>query len=164
MSWCPYVYVDDDHALARGWVQGFPRKLGVVHRTRTFGVPNHAAPRLAPGGRFAATVSAAGHRLADALVTLREPVADPRTLMARPTVNLRHFPSLAAAEQDKPAVHELVMAVFDDLAVTDAWTGSGEPDFPVVPGEEVHDLAPVRTGAGFRFELSYTVTDLKPLE
>jgi hypothetical protein len=34
---------------------------------------------------------------------------------------------------------------------------------PEVPGEELHDLAPVRTGAGYRYELSYTVTDLRTL-
>lgn len=34
---------------------------------------------------------------------------------------------------------------------------------PQVPGEELHGLAPVRTGAGFRYELAYTVTDLRTL-
>jgi hypothetical protein len=75
----------------------------------------------------------------------------------------RHFPSLAAGQQDKPAVHELVMAVFDDETITNAWTGTNPLDFPAVPGEELHDLAPVRTGAGFRYELSYTVTGLRTL-
>ncbi|MEU6197063.1 acetoacetate decarboxylase family protein [Streptomyces sp. NPDC047061] len=163
VSWCPYIYVDNDHALARGWIQGFPKKIGSVHQTRTFTVPNQAAPALGPGGRFAATVSTAGYRLANLLVTLTEPVADPRALAGRPTVNLRHFPQLAAEHQDKPAVHELVMALFDDPRVAHAWTGTSELEFPDVPGEELYDLAPVRTGAGFRFELSYTVTDLRTL-
>ena len=58
----------------------------------------------------------------------------------------------------------LVMALFDEETVTDAWTGTSELDFPEVPGEELHDLAPVRNGAGFRFELAYTVTDLRTLQ
>lgn len=33
VSWCPYIYVDNDLALARGWVQGFPKKLGAVAQT-----------------------------------------------------------------------------------------------------------------------------------
>jgi hypothetical protein len=107
VSWCPYIYVDNDHAMARGWIQGFPKKLG-------------------------ASASTAGYRL-------------------------------AAGEQDNPAVHELVMAVFDDATITDAWTGTSELEFPEAPGEELHDLAPVRTGAGYRYELSYTVTDLRTL-
>jgi acetoacetate decarboxylase len=114
VAWCPYIYVDNDHALARGWIQGFPKKLGTVAQTQTFTVATQAAPALGPGGRLAATVSAAGYRLANALITLQALVPDPRTLAGRPTVNLRHFPRLAAGQQDKPSVHELVMALFDD--------------------------------------------------
>ena len=77
VSWCPYIYVDNDHAMARGWIRGFPKKLGTVAQTRSFAGPNQAAPE--------------------------------------------------------------------------------------VPGEELPDLAPVRTGAGYRYELSYTVTDLRTL-
>jgi len=163
VAWCPYIYVDNDHAMARGWVQGFPKKLGAVAQTRAFAGASHAAPPVGPGGKFAASASTAGYRLANTLITLREPMADTSALAARPTVNLRHFPSLAADQQDKPAVHELVMALFGEQTVTNAWTGTSELEFPPVPGEELHDLAPVRTGAGFHFELAYTVTDLRTL-
>jgi Acetoacetate decarboxylase (ADC) len=142
---------------------GFPEKLGTVAQTRAFTGQNQAAPVLGPGGRFAATAATAGYRLANALVTLQAPVPDTSALAARPTVNLRHFPSLAAGQQDQPAAHELVMAVFDDQTITDAWAGTSQLDFPAAPGEELRDLAPVRTSAGFRFELSYTVTDLRTL-
>ena len=164
VAWCPYIYVDNDHAMARGWIQGFPKKLGTVAQTRKFSGPNQAAPVLGAGGRFGATTSAAGYRLANALVTLQAPLTDTSALAGRPTVNLRHFPRLAAGEQDKPAVHELVMAVFDDPVISDAWTGTSELDFPEASGEELHDLAPARTGAGYWCELSYTVTDLRTLQ
>ena len=42
VAWCPYIYVDNDHALARGWVQGFPKKLGAVSQTRAFSGPTSA--------------------------------------------------------------------------------------------------------------------------
>jgi acetoacetate decarboxylase len=60
VSWCPYIYVDNDHAMARGWIQGFPKKLGTVTQTRAFAVVNQAAPAFEPGRRFAATASTAG--------------------------------------------------------------------------------------------------------
>ena len=164
VAWCPYIYVDNDHALARGWIQGFPKKIGIVSQTRAFTGPSQAAPALAADAKFAAVAVTAGYRIANAQVTLQAPVSDTSTLGGRPTVNLRHFPRLAAGEQDKPAVHELVMALFDEETVTGAWAGTSELDFPEVPGEELHDLAPVRTGAGFRFELAYTVTDLRTLQ
>ena len=60
-------------------------------------------------------------------------------------------------------MHELVMAIYDNQTITDAWAGTGELDFPEAPGEELHALTPVRTGAGFSFTLSYSVTDLRTL-
>ena len=164
VSWCPYIYVDNDLALARGWVQGFPKKLGAVHQTRVFAAPGNASPTLAPGSRFGASMSAAGHTLAEATVTLGQPADDPAALFTRPTVNLRHFPSLAAGEYGKPAVHELVMAEFDDRRLADVWTGTGDIRLFAARGEELADLAPVRTGAGFRASMSYSVTDVRRLD
>jgi acetoacetate decarboxylase len=87
-----------------------------------------------------------------------------RGVLDRPAAAAATFPRLAAGQQDNPAVHELVMALFDDQTITNAWTGSSKLEFPEVPGEELHDPAPVRAGAGFRFELAYTVTDLRTLK
>ncbi|WP_089105401.1 acetoacetate decarboxylase family protein [Streptomyces hyaluromycini] len=162
VSWCPYIYVDNDLAMARGWVQGFPKKLGSVHQTRVFASPGKASPSLAAGGRFGASLSAAGHTLAEARVTLEQPASDPAALF-RPTVNLRHFPTLAVGQYDKPAVHELVMAEFSDQALADVWVGSGDISLFPARGEELADLAPVRTGTGFRASMSYTVTAVRLL-
>ncbi|MFK0282736.1 acetoacetate decarboxylase family protein [Streptomyces sp. NPDC090499] len=162
VSWCPYIYVDNDLAMARGWVQGFPKKLGSVHQTRVFASPGKASPSLAAGGRFGASLSAAGHTLAEARVTLERPASDPAALF-RPTVNLRHFPTLTAGQYDKPAVHELVMAEFRDQQLADVWTGAGDISLFPARGEELADLAPVRTGTGFRASMSYTVTDVRRL-
>lgn len=163
VAWCPYIYVDNDAAMARGWVQGFPKKLGTVHQTRAFAAGGPASPALGPGARFAATASTAGQRLATAQITLAQPVPDPSALLGRPTVNLRHFPRLDAGHHGRPAVHELVMAVFQNLRVADAWAGSGQLTLPEAHGEELSDLAPLRTGLGFRASLAYTVNDLRIL-
>ena len=47
-SRCVYIWVDADFALARGLVQGYPKKLGSIHQTRPhpFG---RAAPRIGAG-------------------------------------------------------------------------------------------------------------------
>jgi hypothetical protein len=162
VAWCPYIYVDNDHAMARGWIQGFPKKLGAVDQTRLFDVPSPATPSLQPGARFAASVSAGGHRLGNATVTLQAP-ATRLDALGRPTVNLRHFPQLGGGQWDRPAVHELVMAVFDNQILTNIWTGDATLDFPEAQGEELAALDPVRVGAGYRFNLGYSVTDLRTL-
>jgi len=108
-------------------------------------------------------MSASGHTLAEARVTLEQPAPDPAALFSRPTVNLRHFPRLAVGSYDKPAVHELVMAEFDDRRLADVWVGAGDISLFAARGEELADLAPVRVGAGFRASMSYTVTGVRDL-
>ena len=164
VAFCPFIYVDNDAALARGWTQGFPKRIGSVFQTRSFAAPSAAAAPLARGSRFAASLSAHGVRLADARITLESPESDVTKIFNRPTVNLRYFPRLAADEQDKPAVNELVLSLTDNLQIVDMWTGSAEMSLPEVAGEEMHMLAPRRIGRGFRCSMSYSVTDLKTLE
>ncbi len=164
VMWCPYIYVDNDAALARGWTQGFPKKMGSIFQTRSFVASGPAAVPIAPGSRFGASLSAHGQRLAEACVTLREPVEDGLSLLTRPTVLLRYFPSLVAGRQDKPAVDELAMSVTDNLTVAGAWIGTGELNFPETNGEELHALAPRRIESGFRYSLSYSTSDLKVLD
>jgi Acetoacetate decarboxylase (ADC) len=77
---------------------------------------------------------------------------------------MRYFPRLAAGYQDKPAVNELAMSITDNLTVAQAWVGEAELTLPEAHGEELHALAPNRMESGFRYSLSYSVTDLKILE
>jgi len=97
-------------------------------------------------------------------VTLHKPVENGLSFLGRPTVLLRYFPRLAAGYQDKPAVNELAMSIIDNLTVTGAWIGKGELNFTEANGEELHALAPNRIESGFRYSLSYSVSDLKILE
>ena len=161
--WCPYIYADNDAALARGWTQGFPKKIGSVFQTRSFAVKSPAAAPVAAGSRFGASLSAHGHRLAEACITLCRPIDDRLPFLGRPTVLLHYFPSLAAGHQDKPAVNELAMSVTDNVVVAGAWIGEGELNLPEASGEELHALAPDRIECGFRCSLSYSVSDLKIL-
>jgi acetoacetate decarboxylase len=164
VSYCPYIFVDNDAALARGWTQGYPKRLGQVYQTRYHAATGKAGPALAPGAKFAGSLTASGQRLAEALVTLKEPVADVSRLQERPIVNLLHYPRLAARQQDKPAIHELVENVPHDVKVEQAWIGEGSLTLPVCRGEELSDLAPVRYGNGIRASMAYIVDDLKTLK
>jgi hypothetical protein len=158
---CPYIWVDRDFALARGWVQGFPKKLGSIHMTRNFPLRSNAAPDLAAGARFAGTLAAGDRRLASGAVTLEGESAEGPTHNDPPLVNVRHFPRLAAGRHDEPAVHELVRARSRDRASSPIWEGTSELELYPAPNEELAALAPVRTGKGFRFTFAYTVDDLE---
>jgi acetoacetate decarboxylase len=158
---CPYIWVDRDFALARGWVQGFPKKLGSIHMTRHFPLAGRAAPALAPGGRFAGTLAAGDRRLAFGAVTLEREAAEGPTHNDPPLVNVRHFTRLETGRHDDPAVHELVRARSRDRSISPIWEGSAELELYPAPNEELAALAPVRIGSGFRFTFAYTVDDLE---
>jgi acetoacetate decarboxylase len=163
VNYCPFIFVDNDAAMARGWAQGFPKKLASVFQTRSFSAPSPAAAPLANGSRFGASVTAHGERIATARIQLEAPVKDPTAIFNRPTVMRRYFPQLAAAGQKKPPVDELTMSLTDNLAIVDVWAGSAELRIPQVAGEEVHLIAPVRVGRGYRLGMAYSVTDLRIL-
>ncbi len=164
VNYCPYIFVDNDAALARGWAQGFPKKLGSIYQTRSFSAPSLAAAPLAKGSRFGASVAAHGERLATARIQLEEKVANPTTVFNRPTTMRRYFPQLTAGHHEKPAVDELTLSVTDDLAIVDVWAGSAELQIPEVAGEDMHFIAPRRIGRGYRLGMAYSVTDLRILK
>ena len=158
---CAFIWVDQDFALARGWIQGFPKKLGEVWMTRAYALECRAAPGINSGSRFGATCSARGRQISRARVTLEGPSAQGSLHTAPPIVNVRHFPRLAAGHHDDPAVHELVKARSRDRAVSEIWEGSAELELFDAPGEEHTLLAPVSVERGYRFTFAYTVDDLQ---
>jgi acetoacetate decarboxylase len=160
---CPYIWVDQDFALARGWIQGFPKKLGSIWMTRTFGLACLADPGVRAGATFAGTLAAADRRLAEGSVTLETISANGPTHNGPRLVNVRHFPRLDAGRHDAPAVHELVGARSRDREISPIWEGSATLELHDAPGEEHAALAPVRIGRGFRFSFAYTVDDLETL-
>jgi hypothetical protein len=158
---CPFIWVDQDFAMARGWIQGFPKKQGEVWMTRTYALQCRAAPGLQRGSRFGATCSARGRAISRAVVMLEGVSEIGSVHTAPPIVNVRHFPRLAAGQHDDPAVHELVRARSRDRSVSEMWEGRAELELFDAPGEEHTLLAPVQVGKGFRFTFAYTVDDLE---
>ncbi len=164
VAYCPYIWVDRDFALARGWIQGFPKKLGSVWITRSFGLETAADPGVREGSRYGATCAANDRRLAEATVTLNAPSDTGPTHNDPPIVNVRHFPRLASGRHDEPAVHELVRSKGFDRTASEIWEGEAALELFGAPNEEHTALAPVRIGKGFRFTVGYSVDDLETLE
>jgi hypothetical protein len=160
IAWCPYCYVDNDAALMRGWIQGYPRRLGTIHQTRTFATASMASAPLVHDGRFSAGMSAHGRLPVRAHITLREKAECLVGLLDRRIVGRRYFPRLSAGLHDKPAADKLVRCVADHVLITNIWMGEGELDFPEAYGEELEVLGPLKVGRGYRFSFSYSVTDI----
>jgi acetoacetate decarboxylase len=136
-SRCAYIWVDADFALVRGLHQGYPKKLGSIHQTRphSFG---QAAPRIAPGGRFAGTLAAADRRLAQATVTLREESPNNGFVNAHPMAHHRWMPSIEKGAAD--SLDELVQSGSASFEGGQAWRGDASVELFESPTEELSRL------------------------
>jgi acetoacetate decarboxylase len=153
VSRCVYIWVDKDFAMLRGWIQGFPKKLGSIHLTRLFAA-GKATPRLEPGARFGATCSANDRQVARAVVTLTGVSGTGPEVNDPPMHNTRHFP---AASGPEPSVFELVRAGGRDRDGTEVWEGDAELELHEGTIEDLGALAPREVRKGFRFSFGYTV-------
>ncbi|MFE6049844.1 acetoacetate decarboxylase family protein [Kitasatospora sp. NPDC056446] len=135
-SRCVYIWVDKDFALARGLHQGYPKKLGSIHQTRPH--PYGPAPRIEAGAVFGATLAAADRRLAQAVVTLREPSGTNGFVNGHPMAHHRLLPSI---EKDGGlALDELVESGASWSEAGQAWRGDADLELFEAPTEELARL------------------------
>ena len=154
VTYCPYIFVDQDISLMRGLIQGWPKQFASIYVTRSYGVRHRASPTLELGGRFGATVAVKDRRLVEASVTLEEEHAGPAH---GPALTLRYFPSLEQGPDSRPSVHELVRTPWHDFVRADVWKGQATLIFHPSPRHELDALQPERLGAGYRFVMGLTV-------
>jgi acetoacetate decarboxylase len=135
-SRCVYIWVDKDFAIARGLHQGYPKKLGSIHLTRAH--PYGPAPRIEAGAAFGATLAAADRRLAEAVVTLREPVSHHGFVNAHPMAHHRRLPSIEPGQG--MALDELVSSGVASFEGSTAWAGDATLGLFESPTEELAEL------------------------
>ncbi|MEH1128884.1 acetoacetate decarboxylase family protein [Micromonospora sp. CPCC 206061] len=131
-----YIWVDKDFAIARGIHQGYPKKLGSIHLTRPH--PYGPAPRIEAGARFGATLAAADRRLAEAVVTLREPAGSNGFVNAHPMAHHRWLPSIEPGKG--LALDELVSSGAASFEGGTPWAADAELRLLDAPTEELADL------------------------
>ncbi|MEU7582658.1 acetoacetate decarboxylase family protein [Streptomyces sp. NPDC041068] len=134
-SRCVYIWVDKDFAIARGNHQGYPKKLGSIHLTRPH--PFGPAPRVEAGAAFGATLAAADHRLAQAVVTLRAPSETNGFVNAHPMAHHRQLPSI---DGKGLALDELIESGAAAFEGGQAWRGDADLDLFEAPTEELAAL------------------------
>ncbi|HEU4320148.1 MAG TPA: acetoacetate decarboxylase family protein [Acidimicrobiia bacterium] len=145
-SRCPFIWVDKDFALVRGYHQGYPKKLGHIWMTRPITV-GRAGPRLEAGGTFGATVSAAGRLIAQATLQLTAPAEAPGFVNGHPMLHNRVWPAI---ESDGSAsMDELVTMRGYDGEIADVWAGEASLELFESPSEEISLLRPIEMIAGY---------------
>jgi acetoacetate decarboxylase len=152
-SRCLFIWVDKDFSMMRGWIQGFPKKLGAIHMTRVFPV-GRATPRIEPGARFGATCTAGSREIARAIVTLRNVSETGPTVNDPPMHNTRLFPAYKGIVPD---VFELVRAGGRDRSISEIWEGDAELTLGSHTIEQLDRIQPIDIIRGYRFSFGYTV-------
>ena len=145
-SRCVFIWVDKDFALVRGYHQGYPKKLGDIWMTRPIHV-GRAGPRLEVGGEFGATLSASGHRLATARLTLSDRVEAPGFVNGHPMLHHRQWPAIESDGTD--SLDELVTMRGYDSEVADVWSGAADLKLGISPFEELEILEPREIIGGY---------------
>ncbi len=153
---CLHIWVDNDFTLARGWFQGFPKKLGQTYMSEYHPL-NPAMKPLGPGSRLKGLCCAHGERLIEGTLEIERQIAAPE--LPRPIglsiFNVRHFPSVVRGAT--PSVLELVKLAAENLRYGDTtWAGSGTLRFFPSEIEEHALLVPREVMAAYRYSSGYS--------
>lgn len=155
---CPFIYVDQDIAMARGWLQGWPKKFGSVWMTRSYAVTGVASAPRAAGTRLGATLAAKDRRLAELVVTLAgAPGGGARLgLLAAPSWGLLGAPTLLGERPSAGALRP-VRARVSALQIGPLASGQAEVRLFDSPRDEVALLKPRAAGEASLGEVALTV-------
>lgn len=144
-SRCVAIWVTKDFAIARGWFQGYPKKLGSIAVTRIFN-NGQATPRLQPGAQLGASVSAYDHRLASAIVTLREESNSNGFVNGHKMLHSRWMPSITAGKGN--SLDQLVSLGATDADIGATWSGDAELVLGDSRWDELGSILPVEEVLG----------------
>ncbi len=141
-----YIWVDKDFAMARGHIQGYPKKMSEIWMTRPVTV-GRAGPRLEPGGRFGATLSTFGRRIADARFTITGTADNAGFVNGHPMLHTRQMPAIEMDGRD--SLDELVTMRGFDVEVGPVYSGDAELDLYDCPTEELTRFGDIEVIGGF---------------
>lgn len=141
-----YIWVDKDFAMARGHIQGYPKKMSEIWMTRPVTV-GKAGPRLEDGGRFGATLSTFGRRIADARFTITGTAESAGFVNGHPMLHSRQVPAIEMDGRD--SLDELVTMGGFDVELGPVYSGEAELDLHECPTEELTRFGDIDVIGGF---------------
>ncbi|WP_419924174.1 acetoacetate decarboxylase family protein [Candidatus Poriferisocius sp.] len=141
-----YIWVDKDFAMARGHIQGYPKKMSEIWMTRPVAY-GKAGPRLEPGGRFGASLSTWGRRIAEARFTIQGTADSPGFVNGHPMLHSRQMPAIEMDGRD--SLDELVTMRGYDADLGPVFNGDAELVLPENPTEELARLEPFEIIGGY---------------
>lgn len=139
-SRCVAIWVSKDFAIARGWFQGYPKKLGSIHATRMYN-RGQATPRLEAGAKLGASIAANDHRLAEAVVTLRHESDNNGFVNGHKMLHSRWMPSITPGLGN--SLDQLITMGGVDADLGTPWVGDAELNLFDSRWDELASILPV---------------------
>jgi len=147
----PYIWVNNDFTLLRGFIQGFPKKLARISMTKLSELNPKVGGRRA-GAKVRGICEAHGERLVDASLVFTGQ-AEPSELPKLKFYLMRHYPNIE--DPSKPIVHEIVNSV-SEITTADIWKGNADLKFFESDLDEVAGISPVEILGGFYHSVGLT--------
>lgn len=141
LNFCPLIWVDQDLAIARGILQGWPKKLGQVWMTRSYDLQHRAAAYPQAGTVIGASVACKDRRLADIKATLTEDEGERFGFLSNPVINLAGSPSVVDGTHE--ATFSLLQASVSDVVLGPMQSGTADLQYFEAPHDELAALAPI---------------------
>lgn len=155
-TFCPFIWVDQDTALLRGLLQGWPKKLGSTWLTRSLPLAHPAAAPLRAGTQLGASLAVKDRRVVDAALELTGRPGAPLGFLAAPTFGTIGWADLR--QPDRPPALRHVRSVIEQK-VDGAWhEATARLAIHPSPTEELADLGPVRAGRASAGYLGITIS------
>jgi len=150
----PFMWVDKDWALVRGWLDGYPKKIAKIAMTRLHPLlPRYNKPEV--GLRLGGYVVRGGANLFRLQVELEDRADSIPTKNFGPFINIRRFPSRGDNEED---LYEVVSRVRDESKFGEIWKGKANLELGGYVNDEVDLLKVDKVLDGYHFTLYFRVT------
>lgn len=161
-NFCPFIWVDQDISLLRGLLQGWPKKFGTTHMTRSLPIDHAASAPLKAGSRLGASLTVKDRRLVEAGLTLTGRPGAPLGFLANKVIGTVGWPDLSRPDQ-LPRL-QWVLPLIRDKVASDWHDAEATLTILPHPVEELSLLGPVTvTGASVGW-LGLTIAGTVPLD
>lgn len=148
------IWVDNDLSMVRGHIQGFPKRLGLIHMTNEVDVGTGGSYR-APGHRFLGSCSMLGRAEVDASITLSEEFDGYPAGVSTPLLHTRYWPSVSSGVPD---VDELSFGTLQDFSLRRVYSGQGAIKFHSTPYSDLENWRPVEVGTAYYGSIGFSIT------
>jgi len=158
-SYFPFMWVDKDWALVRGWLDGYPKKIAKITMTRLHPLlPKYNKPEA--GLKMGGYVVRGGGVMFRMNVELEDKTNSVPIKDFGPFLSIRRYPSRGEREED---LYEIISRVRDESKYGEIWKGKATVELGGYVNDEVNLLKIENVLGGYYYTLYFKVTTTKLL-